>query len=272
MAKAKTKKTKTAKKQVVVDKTQAVEIPQAELPETDNKISVDLAEFEQLKKYKAIVDEAEAKNAAVGKVVDNNYEYFDPSFDKGSSVPAWALPRQVEVLEDEVSRTGSMLKKKQIPIEEIPYAEADYKRKSERLEQIKNSKPKLTGLQRDKLREKRDKLAEEISRSKFTRMEMEKMLVDPHEEADRMSNPCIDIDREEAKRMGIPVSANGKVSRSVAEGAWKMMSTLLEDTPANPNTETLRSDTGKSKRNMVTLPEGFDYNKLPKKTEPEPVT
>jgi len=254
---------KTKKKQVVKK-----EVEEKIVKDSTEKpgILVDESELAELKKYKAIVEEANARVAPAGKVVDDGYKYF-ADFDKGSSVPAWALPRQTETLESEVNRISSMLKKKEVPIEEIPYAEADHKRRSERLEQIKNSKPKLTGLQRDELKKKRDKLADEITRSKFTKLEMEKGLADPHDEAFRMSEPCINMDTEEARRMGISVSANGKVSRSVAENAWKMMSTLLEDTPANPNSEILRNDTGKSKRNMITVPEGFDYNKLEKKKE-----
>lgn len=91
---------------------------------------------------------------------------------------------------------------------------------------------------------------------------MEKGLADPHDEAFRMSEPCINMDTEEARRMGISVSANGKVSRSVAENAWKMMSTLLEDTPANPNAEMLRRDTGHSKRNTTTVPVDIENGKV----------
>ncbi len=80
---------------------------------------------------------------------------------------------------------------------------------------------------------------------------MEKGLVDPHEEATRMSEPCIEVDKKEFARMGISTT-NGKVSRSVAELGWKMMNGLLGD-GMNTNTEVLRRDSGHSKGNMVTV-------------------
>jgi len=246
--------TKTKKADKVIKKEVVKEKAESGAVKKSDTVSIDAGELAELRKYKTIVEDADRKiNAPAGKIADNDYEYF-ASFDKGSSVPAWSLPRQTEILENDVNKLNSMLKNKEIPIEEIAYAEADYARKKERLEEIRNSKPKLTGLQKDKLKQKRDALAEEISRSKFTRLQMEKGLVDPHEEATRMSEPCISVDKEEARRMGIKTTADGRVSRNVAEGMWKNMSSLLGDTPLNPNSEMLRGDTGHSKRNMITVP------------------
>ncbi|MEE9239501.1 MAG: hypothetical protein V3U58_08045 [Thermodesulfobacteriota bacterium] len=211
--------------------------------------SVDKQELAELRKLKSDYDKKNIE--AIIKKTD--YEYF-ADFDKGSSIPAWSLTANTDVLDSEVSRLANALKRNEIPLEEVAYAEEEYKMKKERLEQIHNSKPKLSGRQVDELKKKRDALSDELTRSKFTRLEMERGLADPHVEADRMSLPCIKVDREEFNRMGISVAPNGKVSRSKAEMGWKMMNGLLGD-GMNANTEELRNDTGNSKRNMCVVPE-----------------
>ena len=105
-------------------------------------------------------------------------------------------------------------------------------------------------------------MAVEINRAQFTRLEMDKGLADPHEEARRMSEPCIRVDKEEARRMGVETDARGYVSRSKGEAMWKNMSSLLGDTVPNPNVETLRSDSGRSKRNSVTVPVNIENGKV----------
>ena len=239
-------------------------MPKAKIKKTvTKKVSVDINEFEDLKKCKEIVTEAENQidGAPAEKVADNDYTYF-ADFDKGSAIPAWSLPRNIDLLEDDVRKLGSMLDNKQVPIEEIPYQTADYEQKKKRLEDIKESRPKLTGNQKDLLRQKRDKLAAEINSAQFTRIEMEKGLADPHEEARRMTEPCIQVDKEEARRMGIKTDAKGYVSRSKGEAMWKNMSSLLGDTQQNPNVEALRSDRGRSKSSMMTVPVNIENGKV----------
>ena len=205
----------------------------------------------------AVMEEAPA-----AIVKENDYEYF-ADFDKGSSMPAWTLTRNIDMLENEVNSYKQRIAHNEIPLEEVEYAKADLKRKEERLELIKNSSPELTGRQIDVLKEKRDKLADEISRSKFTRYEMEKGLADPHEEADRMTGDCIPVDREEARRCKVIPDSNGKTSRNQAIRMWKIMCSRLGDTPMNPNAEILRKDMGNSKRGMMAVPDlsGINMNR-----------
>ncbi len=215
--------------------------------------TIDKTELVELRKLKADYD----KKTVEALIKKTDYEYF-ADFDKGSSIPAWSLKTNTEMLENTVSRLDVAIKSNEVPLEELAYAKEEYRMKKERLDQIKNSKPKLSGRQVDELRKKRDVLANEISNAQFTRLQMEKGLVDAHEEADRMSiTPCVNVDREEFRRMGIPVNANGKVTRSVAEKGWKLMNGLLGD-GMNPNVEQLRKDTGHSKRSMVVMPDPDD--------------
>lgn len=214
--------------------------------ETVNTEVIDKQELSELRKLKADYD---TKNLEI-IAKKNDYEYF-ADFDKGSSMPAWSLKTNTDMLGEDVSRLGNALKNNQVPLEEVAYAEMEYKMKKERLDKINNSMPKLSGRQVDELREKRDTLSGKLRDGMFTRLQMEKGLVDPHEEAARMSEPCIEVDKKEFARMGM-TTTNGKVSRSEAELGWKMMNGLLGD-GMNVNTETLRRDTGHSKRDMVTV-------------------
>ena len=230
----------------VIEEEKVVEVPVAENATTESIDKQELAELRQLK------TDYDKKNIEA-LIKKNDYEYFK-DFDKGSSMPAWSLKTNTDMLENTVNRLDTAIRNNEVPLEELAYAKEEYEIKKARLDEIKNSKPGLSGRQVDELRKKRDALSDEITRSKFTRLEMERGLVDPHEEADRMSEPCIKVDREEFKRMGIPVNADGKVSRSKAEIAWKMMTGLLGD-GMNADTETLRNDTGHSKRNSIIVPE-----------------
>lgn len=238
-------------KEETLSKTAPAEIdkladPHAEEIAAGTTEAVDKQELSDLRKLKADYDKKNLEIIAK----KNDYEYF-ADFDKGSSMPAWSLKTNTDMLGEDVSRLGNALKNNQVPLEEVAYAEMEYKMKKERLDKINNSMPKLSGRQVDELREKRDTLSGKLRDGMFTRLQMEKGLVDPHEEAARMSEPCIEVDKKEFARMGM-TTTSGKVSRSEAELGWKMMNGLLGD-GMNVNTETLRRDTGHSKRDMVTV-------------------
>lgn len=255
----KTTKEKAVEKQDAIETTEKTEqVPSTEATSTEatsNKITMDVSEFEELKKYKGIVRQAREKKAAKMKIAEDHYEYFG-DFEKGSSIPARDMTTSVDMLEQDVSSLKGMIDRNEIPLEELPYRKADLEKMEKRLEEIKNSKPKLSGIQRDRLARKRDKLAEEIKASKFSVLDMEKGLADPHEEARRMSEPCIDVSYmlDELPKMKIKLKpgSDKKVSRSVAEGMWKMMNGLLDD-DKNPNAERLRPDQGSLRKRSRTM-------------------
>ena len=81
-----------------------------------------------------------------------------------------------------------------------------------------------------------------IRDSMFSRKDMEKGLADAHEEARRMSQPCIELKDDLitfAKNCDVVVNNTGKVSRKGAEKMWKIASRLLGELS---NTESLRKD------------------------------
>lgn len=239
-------KAEEVKKEVV---TENKTVP-VEQPEKVDSISMTPEDYEEYKLLKAERDR-EIKAQAIKK---EDYSYFK-DFEKGSSLPGWSMPKHIDMLRDEVNSIKGRLDFKQVPDDEVYMVQEEYKMKKKRLEDIENSKPVLTGKQMDELVKKRDKLAEEISRSKFSQYDMERGLADPHEEARRMTEPCIEMDEEEARRMGLRTQ-NGKVPRTEAEMAWKLMCSLIGDTQLNPNPEILRSVAGSmKKKSQVTVPD-----------------
>jgi hypothetical protein len=209
----------------------------------------DYAEFERLKKEE--VDRRVAK-----KFADDDYQYIG-DFDKGSSIPAWSLDRNKELLSEEVDRIRMDLDSGIVPPEDVHEEEQKYRMKKDRLDKINASRPELKGYQKDRLVKIRDELADELRDSKFTEWQMQSVeRCDPHEEVRRMTTPCIPVDEKEAQRMGIK-TVNGKANRVDADIMWKNMSSLIGDKPNNPNPEETRNKmgTGGKKRNMITVPD-----------------
>lgn len=157
---------------------------------------------------------------------------------KASEYPAWYFDRLIEDMEKEVSRKERALKAGQIRSDMVEKIRGEVEREKQRLYDIVNSKPKLTDFQKDKIAKEYDNLSNEIKESMFTRSEMMLGLASPHEEARRMSRPCIKINPEIAKSLGMSTH-NGMVSRNNAERAYKIIGKRLE---ANTNPEMLRRD------------------------------
>ena len=78
--------------------------------------------------------------------------------------------------------------------------------------------------------------------SMFTRSEMKKGLADPHDEARRMVQPCIDItgNVHVARSCGIDVpTGQTKINRNQATKMWKILGRLCDE---RTNVEYLRKD------------------------------
>ncbi len=148
----------------VIEEEKVVETPVAENATTESIDKQELAELRQLK------TDYDKKNIEA-LIKKNDYEYFK-GFDKGSSMPAWSLKTNTDMLENTANRLDTAIRNNAVPLEELAYAKEEYEIKKARLDEIKNSKPKLSGRQVDALRIKRDALAEELTRSKFTRLQM----------------------------------------------------------------------------------------------------
>ena len=160
-----------------------------------------------------------------------------------SEYPSWYFTQQKDELEEGIAQKERAIRDDLVPHgEELSKMKNKLLHEKNRMEEIKVSEPKPTDAEFVLLKNLRKDLGAMIKDAMFTRSQMEKGLADAHDEAKRMSEPCIAIKEDQiafAKGCDVVVSHNGKVSRSGAEKMWKIASRLLGE-PSN--TETLRKD------------------------------
>jgi len=172
----------------------------------------------------------------------------------GSSVPAWAMRTHIENLEEEVASRKRSLQRGEVPPDKIMEVKTELEREEKRLDDIKNSRPKLTDEEEKRVDEAYKYLATAISESMFTRSDMHLGLADAHKEADRISKPCINIDKKYVdmfKENGVQVYSDGKehaVTRKGAELMYKYCGYYKGD---NSNTEYLRKDKATNRTKTV---------------------
>jgi hypothetical protein len=165
-----------------------------------------------------------------------------------SEFPSWYFETQKEDLEESVRHKKSMLEQDLVPASERNIMRERLKQESTRLDQIEASTPRFTEKEIDdisKLVNTRTgattgTLSAKIAESMFTKSDMDRGTTDAHEEARRISRPCIKLDEKEldfAKACEIPISTDGKVTRSGAEKMWKIGRRIIGETS---NTEVLR--------------------------------
>jgi len=158
-----------------------------------------------------------------------------------SDYPAWYFDGQhTEDLEESVASAKRQLESDLIPTSDRHYVQERVKVMEEKLGKIKASKPKLSAQETDELAKARKDFGTSIKDAMFTRSDMMKGIADPHEEARRISEPCIKVKSEAhaefLKACGARIEGD-KVSRGDMEKAWKIASKLLGE---SSNTEGLR--------------------------------
>lgn len=165
--------------------------------------------------------------------------------DKGkvsSTYPAWYFINMLDDLREEIRRDDRAISKGLVRPENVEETRARLERNQAKLTKIEDSMPSFTGAAKDVLAKATKELGRSISEAMFTRDDMMKGLADAHQEARRMSTPCIKLPTEAvplARASNIRVDGNGMVSRTSAEKVWKIGRRLLGE---NSNTEVLRRD------------------------------
>ena len=177
----------------------------------------------------------------------NDIQFFSSIDRKGkradgaitSEYPAFYFYTHYEELQESTDKQQRQVDLGLVPASELPRIKAELKRNNDRLAEIQEANPKL-GPEKDAVHKLYKELEESISDSMYTRSDMQKGLVDAHEEARRMVDPIIPIKGNEKffHNMGI-TARNGKVSRNEASRAYKIMGKALGE---NTNTERLRRD------------------------------
>ena len=154
----------------------------------------------------------------------------------GSTVPSWYFDNKIETMKENISQRQRAIERGDIPPDHIYQTREDLKKEQERLSEIESSKPNFSESQRDYISKNYKELSGSIRESLFTRDDMQRGFADPHEEARRMTKPCIKVDPELARKCGKnPV--NGMLSRNDAAEIFKIMGKSLGE---ETNVERLR--------------------------------
>jgi hypothetical protein len=155
----------------------------------------------------------------------------------GSYLPAWAYSQLIGDLQSEIDKDEIQVSQQNISSDKANELKRTIKLKRERLAEIVDSRPKVDTDQVDNIQKG---LGEKISDSMFTYTDMQRGTADAHEEARRMSEPCIKLSDAEANfAIGCNVVPNGNrmISRNQAAKMWKIARRYIGE---NSNIETLR--------------------------------
>lgn len=154
--------------------------------------------------------------------------------------PSWTFDRGVDALKEEIDQATRMLDRGQIPDIAIAQAKITLREKQEKLAEILDGRPKLSGEQTDHVAKLREYMGREIADIMPTGTEMQKGLADAHAEASKMLKPCIKVDKFAAtcKANGIPVH-KGMITRNDAQRLWKLAGHALGE---ETRVQTLRRD------------------------------
>ena len=160
-----------------------------------------------------------------------------------SEYPAWMHKYQIEEMEESISRKERELKRNAIPFEHVAAAEEELKREKAKMKLIKKSEPKLNAADKDDLHKAYKSIGKEIGDAQFTYSEMMLGTASAHDEADRMVEKRIPMERaglspEMAEQLNIR-HEKGKVSRDDLSKAFKVYGHLLGEPT---NVEVLRRD------------------------------
>ena len=163
----------------------------------------------------------------------------------GSSVPAWSMTTHLENLEEETASKRRQLERGQILPDRIMEVRAEIEREEKRIQDIKDSKPKLNERQENELWAHYKSLGKDIGNAMFSRDDMKLGLANSHEEARRVSQPVMKVDERVAdfcSANNIPVTEKRDglhITRKGAELAYKYIGRYFNE---NSNTERLRKN------------------------------
>ena len=154
-----------------------------------------------------------------------------------SEFPAWYFTNHIEDMKA-VINSGERRIDAVIDPQSRSFTRAQVDKQIKRVQEILESRPKVSPAIKDKLAKQYRKLCEGITLAMPTREEEKKHLVDAHEEARKMITPIIIVDSELALACNV-APLGGKVSRN---GAVKMFKIIGKYLGERTNVEWLRVD------------------------------
>lgn len=170
----------------------------------------------------------------------------DPQGRIKSEYPAWFFKAHIDQLQESIDSGKRRLARGEVPLDGVMYAKARIEQEEVKLREITSSAPTLGQGEEDKLKKFYNELSLRIQESLFTRSEMMLGLADPHEEARRMSEPCIKLSKELKELASI---SNVKVTGELVtrNGATKMFQLVGRILGEPINVEFLRKDKATSR-------------------------
>jgi high-affinity K+ transport system ATPase subunit B len=180
--------------------------------------------------------------AKANEANDSGIEFFgevdlNKKGELASFMPAWSYRQLIEDMKEQIDSKKRAIDSGMLDAEVKVRTVQEHKQLKDRYESIISSKPKIDP---DRLTKVAASLGEKISEAMFTNDQMKKGLADAHEEARRMSQPCIRLTDDEAvmaqaaRIKGVKSGQSYMVSRTQAEKLWKLSRKALGEL-ANTN-------------------------------------
>jgi len=157
-----------------------------------------------------------------------------------SEYPAWMMETHKEYLEEGIRQKEAAVKFGIENPERRREFIAELEKEKKKLYLIEKARPKISDSMKDKIAKEYFKIRAFIADSMFSKVEMHEGLADAHEEARRMSKPCIEVDKDIAEACNVKMIEDcGKVSRNQATKIFRILGAYLGEIT---NVEYLRPD------------------------------
>ncbi len=157
-----------------------------------------------------------------------------------SDYPALCFPQHKEELEESIRYKQNQLDQGLITKSEEGFARESLAKEKTRLKEIDNSMTHYSQKEIDYLVVCRKSLGKKIQELMPRQSHIDRGLANAHEEANKISEPCVKLDPEEIdfiKACDQSITNDGKVNRGQAEKCWKIASRIVGE---SSNVEELR--------------------------------
>jgi hypothetical protein len=155
---------------------------------------------------------------------------YNPKGKVSGDYPAYYFEAQMYELEENIRDLGQAIEDGVFQGTRKRDEMKRLKTMTDRLEKIKEGKPKLSPVDKDRMSRSLRELCDDIKKSQYSYDECWKQTADPHELAKRMEQPCIEIKNElvgsYAKQRGMRIK-DGKISQNHATMIASVMAKLI---------------------------------------------
>jgi hypothetical protein len=149
----------------------------------------------------------------------------------GSTMPAYCNEVELDALKNDIRRVEHNLTAGYIKPEARIKVEEDLSKMKSRRDDIEETRPKPTGVLKDKMKKAYDDLGVKIKDSNFPTDKLQQGKVNIYQEYKRANHPCIDIPRGLAMALNVrpdgKKAAMMKVNRNEASRCWQTLGHIL---------------------------------------------